>query len=278
MRDVACVLGLAAILAGPAAAADGPAGRIVSIGGAVTEIIYALGQQDRIIARDTTSNFPPEVTGLPDVGYARALSPEGVLSVAPDLIIAEENAGPPETIEVLEAAGVTFVKVPESYTIDGVARKILTVGDALGQPVAAQALAEDVTARLQAATRPVTGDAPGVLFILSAADGRIMAGGAGTSADGIIAMAGGRNVMDGIQGYKPVSDEAIARANPDVVLMMDRVGDHGLTDEALFAMPAISTTAAAETGRVIRMDGMLLLGFGPRVAEAVSALSSALHE
>lgn len=268
---LACAAVLA--LAGPAAA-----DRVVSIGGAITEIIVELGQQDRLVARDTTSNYPADIAQLPDVGYARALSPEGVLSVQPDLIIASDSSGPPETIEVLESAGVTFVNVPEIYTIQGVADKITTVGAALGQSEAAAALARDVTDQLQAAQHDVTQDSPGVLFILSAANGRIMAAGQGSSADAIIRMAGGRNVMDGITGYKPVSDEAIAAAAPDVVLMMDRTGDHGLTDDALFALPAIATTPAAQTRSVIRMDGMLLLGFGPRVAQAVTDLSQALYE
>ena len=269
---------LAALTGGALAQDVAPGERVLSVGGSVTEIVYALGEQDRLVGRDTTSSYPPEVLELPDVGYMRALSPEGVLSVSPDLIVAEQNSGPPETIEVLESAGISFVTVPEEYSVDGVAQKILIVGEALGEPEAARQLAEEVSADLRTAMQPVTEDSPGVLFIISAADGRIMAGGQGTGADGIITMAGGRNVMTDIQGYKQVSDEAVARANPDVIVMMDRVGDHGLTDDALFAMPAIAPTSAAETRSVVRMDGMLMLGFGPRVAEAVTGLSQALHE
>ena len=86
------------------AKADGiSAVRVLSIGGSVTEIIYALGEQDRLIARDTTSSYPAEAKNLPDVGYMRALSPEGILSVDPQLIIAEDGSGPPETIAVMRA-------------------------------------------------------------------------------------------------------------------------------------------------------------------------------
>lgn len=277
MRRFILSASLSAVLAAPALATDAQ-DRVVTIGGDITEIVYALGQQDRLVARDTTSNFPADVLDLPDIGYARALSPEGVLSIRPDLIIASDNSGPPETIEVLQEAGITFVPVPEIYTPEGIAQKITIVGDALGQGEAAQALADKVTAQLQAAMQPVDEHSPGVLFIISAAGGRITAGGAGSSADAIIAMAGGRNVMTSIQGYKQVSDEAVAAANPDVILMMDRVGDHGLTDDALFAMPAIAPTNAAKTRSVVRMDGMLMLGFGPRVADAVTSLGAALHE
>ena len=90
--------------------------RILSIGGSVTEIVHALDQGHRLIARDTTSTFPPEVTDLPDVGYARALSPEGVLSVNPSHILAIDDAGPPETIEVLKASGIPFTSVPDAMT------------------------------------------------------------------------------------------------------------------------------------------------------------------
>ena len=84
----------------PTKAAD----RVLSVGGSVTEIVYALGEGDRLVARDSTSSFPDSAVKLPDVGYMRALAPEGVLSVNPDLIIAEEGSGPQETIDVLREA------------------------------------------------------------------------------------------------------------------------------------------------------------------------------
>ena len=83
--------------------------------------------------------------------------------------------------------------------------------------------------------------------------------------------------MAGFQGYKQVTDEAVIAAAPDAILMMDRGGDHGLADDALFAMPAIATTPAAATRSVVRMDGLHLLGFGPRTASAVTELAEALN-
>jgi iron complex transport system substrate-binding protein len=115
-----------------------------------------------------------------------------------------------------------------------------------------------------------------VLFILSAQGGRLLASGTGTAADGIIRMAGGVNAIDGFEGYKTLTDEAAAVARPDVILMMDRSGDHAADDAQLFALPALAGSPAAATGSVVRMDGLLLLGFGPRTAEAVRALSRAL--
>ncbi|OIQ43837.1 MAG: hemin ABC transporter substrate-binding protein [Roseobacter sp. MedPE-SW] len=273
-------LALFAIFSAQAVPAEEPS-RIVSIGGAVTEIVYALGQEDRLVARDSTSNFPAATAALPNVGYARTLSPEGVLSVAPDLILASEGSGPPETIEVLKQAGVSYVEVPEIYSADGVITKIKTVAKALDQTEAGAALITQVSADLSAAQdlaqQAADGTPQRVLFVLSTQAGRITASGTGTGADGIITMAGAVNAITEFEGYKQLSDEAIAAAAPDVILAMDRGGDHGLTKDSIQSLPALMLTPAAQNGKLIRMDGALLLQFGPRAALAVKDLSQALY-
>lgn len=258
-----------------------PQRRLLSIGGSVTEIVHALGAGDRLVARDTTSTYPPEVTDLPDVGYARALSPEGVLSVAPDRILAIEGAGPPATINVLQASGIDFTTVPEATDGPGILAKIDVVGRALDLQDRAETLIAETRAALDATARMTAQIAPGearrVLFILSLQGGRILAGGTGTQAAGIIEMAGAVNAVDGFEGYKQLTDEAVSSSAPDVILMMDRGGDHAIEDEVLLSMPAIRTTPAAETGAVIRMQGLYLLGFGPRTAQAARDLHSAIY-
>lgn len=271
-------LTLAAILAAGAAQAQE---RVVSIGGSVTEIVHALGQGDRLIARDTTSTYPEGVTALPDVGYLRALSPEGVLSTAPDLVLAEEGAGPPEALEVLENASVPVVIVPNEPSPAGVLAKIRAIGAALAAEAEAEALAIAIGERLDQVQARIAGLPPEgrkrVLFILSTQGGRILASGSGTSADAMIALAGGVNAVTGFSGYKPLTDEAVIEAAPDAILMMARGGDHIADQAELLALPAISVTPAAETGSVIRMDGLYLLGFGPRTADAVADLAAALY-
>ncbi|MEI4232413.1 heme/hemin ABC transporter substrate-binding protein [Roseovarius sp. D22-M7] len=256
--------------------------RLLSIGGSVTEIVHALGQGHRLVARDTTSTYPPEVEDLPDVGYARALSPEGVLSVNPSHILAIEDAGPPETIDVLKASGIPFTSVPDARDGPGILRKIAVVGDALDTAAGARALIAETRAALDAAARQTARIAPEnrkrVLFILSLQGGRILAGGRDTQAAGIIEMAGGINAVDAFTGYKPMTDEAVTRAAPDVILMMDRGGDHAVTRDALLSMPAIRTTPAARDNAVIRMPGLYLLGFGPRTAQAVRDLNTAIYD
>lgn len=255
------------------------ASRIVSLGGSVTEIAVALGAQDRLIARDTTSTFPESILALPDVGYIRALSPEGVLSVGPDLILSEAGAGPAEAVEVLKAAGVPFVQVSGDPTPQGIVAKITDVAAALDLPAEGAALAAQVDTGLKAAearAAAVTAKQR-VLFILSLQGGKVMAAGEGTEAAGIIALAGGENAATGFHGYKPMTDEAVLAAAPDVILMMDREGDLAMSNDDVMAQPALAQTPAAQAGRVVRMDGLLLLGFGPRTPEAAATLYAALY-
>lgn len=256
--------------------------RVLSIGGGVTEVVAALGEAARLVGRDTTSTYPATLTALPDVGYMRALSPEGVLSVAPDLILATEGAGPPETLETLRETGVTLVSVPEGHTPEAVLEKVRTVAAALGVPEKGAALATRLQAEMTAALARVaqdTGPKPRVLFLLSNSGGRLTGAGAGTSAEAMITLAGGQNALAGFAGYKALGDEAIAAAAPEVILMMarreDDAGGHGMAD--LARHPALAATPAGQAGRVVRMDGMLLLGFGPRTAEAITALHAALY-
>ena len=198
---------LLAFVAGPARAQDDPP-RVVAVGGSITEIIYALGMEHLLVARDTTSSWPPEVEALPDVGYMRALSPEGVLSVSPDLIIAEEGSGPPETIEVLRGAEIEFVEVPDTFDANGVREKILAVAAALNIEAEGRALADRIEAQLADAMAAIDGTSPRVLFILSTQGGRITASGTGTAAAGMIEMAGGTNAVTAFEGYRQLTDEA----------------------------------------------------------------------
>ena len=274
MKRLALIAAL--LTAGPALAE--PA-RVISLGGAVTEIVVALGAQDRLVARDTTSQYPERITELPDVGYVRALSAEGVLALAPDLILAEATAGPPEAVETLKAAGVEFVALPGDPSVQGVREKIAVVGTALDREEAAERLTASFDAQMDAVRKSAGAVATPkrVLFVLSLQNGRVMAGGEGSSAEAIIELAGGVNAATGFAGYKPVTDEAILAADPDVILTMDREGEMAVTERDILAHPALGQTRAARDGALVAMDGMLLLGFGPRTPQAAQALHAALY-
>ena len=252
--------------------------RIVSVGGAVTEIVYALGAGDKLVARDQTSTYPEQARELVDVGYMRRLSPEGVLSVNPTGILMSEGSGPPETLEVLKKASVPFVMVPEAFTGEGVIAKIDAVGKALGLEDKAKELAANVSRDLEAAEKISADQNPRkrVLFIMSAQEGRIMASGTGTGANGIITLAGGVNAIDSYQGYKQLTDEAVEKAAPDLILTMN-IGKDSVQKEDLLKNPALANSPAGRSGNIVQMDSLYLLGFGPRTGAASRELSEKLY-
>jgi iron complex transport system substrate-binding protein len=255
--------------------------RVVSVGGDVTEIIYALGEESHLIARDTTSMFPEAAMKLPDVGYMRALSPEGILAMNPTAIIAIEGSGPPEALTVLKSASVPFETVPNAYTHDGILAKIDKVGALLGVEDKATALKAKVQADLDAAIadaekRPES-ERKRILFILSMQGGKVMVSGTGTAADGMIKLSGSVNAAGDFPGYKPLTDEAIIEAKPDVILMMNRGDGASTKNDDLMKQPALALTPAVQNRAIVRMDGLHLLGFGPRTASAVRELNAAIY-
>jgi iron complex transport system substrate-binding protein len=254
------------------------ASRIVSVGGAVTEILYAIGLEDRVVAVDTTSLYPQSALNKPKVGYMRQLSPEGVLGLAPTLILASEGSGPKETISVLESASVPFVSVPDHFTGDGILEKISVVSSAAGAAGRGECLSHAVKDDLDALTSLRKGiDRPKrVLFVLSFMNDRPMVAGRATAADGVIKLAGATNAIDGYEGYKLINDESIIAAKPDAILVMQR-GPESLTAETVFANPAFSITPAAKEKAFISMEGLYLLGFGPRTALAARDLAGVLY-
>lgn len=249
--------------------------RIVSIGGAITEILYALGAEDRVVAIDTTSLYPPKaMTDKTNVGYMRQLSSEGVLGLNPQLVLAIAGAGPKETIDVIDAAKVPLIMVPDSYSETGMIEKIRMVAKVTGLETRGECLAKSVEADLAGLRdlRTKVQAPPRVMFVMSFLDGRAMVAGQKTAANEIIKLAGGINVAEGFDGYKIMNDEAIAAARPDHILAMDR-GKDSVQAAAIFANPAFALTPAAKSKSFVAMDGLYLLGFGPRTAAAARDLA-----
>lgn len=252
--------------------------RIVAIGGAVTEILFALGLGDRVVAVDQTSRYPAAARRLPDVGYARALSPEGVLSVGPTLILAMEGAGPPSTMEVLKQASVPVVVIPDGHDREAVLRKIAAVAKAVGAEEKGRALSAEVSddfAALDAMVKALP-ERPRAVFVLSASGGAAVVGGSDTSADAILKLAGLTNAMAQIKGFKPALDEAAMSAEPEAVVVMSG-GGQVLDAATVFALPAFAGTPAARDERLVALPGSYLLGFGPRTPRAARDLAAALH-
>jgi iron complex transport system substrate-binding protein len=255
------------------------ASRIVSVGGAITEILYALGLERQVIGVDSTSLYPPRaLKDKPNVGYMRQLSPEGVLGLGPSLVLANDGSGPLEAVAVLEAASIPFVRIPDRYTAEGIVERIRLVARAVGVSARGECLVQDVEgglAQLAALRKEIAAPAR-VIFVLSFANGKPMVAGRGTAADGIITLAGAVNAFADFEGYKTVSDEAVVAAKADAVLGMER-SNFRMTAEEIFRHPAFRLIPAAQGKRYISMDGLYLLGFGPRTAQAASDLAHALY-
>jgi iron complex transport system substrate-binding protein len=253
--------------------------RILSIGGDVTEILYALKADDKIIAVDSTSQFPADALKTKaNVGYLRALSSEGVLSTNPSLIIAGKDAGPPPVVAVLKASSIPYIEVPDNQTPEGVAAKIRFIASVVGAQAAGDALAKDVENdfALLAEQRAKIGKPKRALFILSVQNGRATIGGANTSADAMIKLAGAENVAAGAQGYKPLADEAAVELAPDAIVTMQH-GRNGPPSAHIGSVKSLQASPALQNQRVIEMNGLYLLGFGPRCARAARELMIALY-
>lgn len=254
-------------------------GHVVSIGGSITETVYALGMDHHLVAVDTTSLYPASAQELPNVGYMRQLAAEPIIALNPSLVLAVEDAGPPTVLEQLRSAGVRVVMVPDEPTPEGVRQKVTLVAAALGDEASGVDMATKIDEALaELSNRVATLESePGVLFLLSVGNGAPLAAGRDTSAANIVALAGGRNVVDAFEGYKPISPEAMVAAAPDVILVTERTLGLLGGEDALLARPEIANTPAGQNRRIVVMDGLLLLGFGPRTPEAVRRLAEALH-
>lgn len=259
------------------------ASRIAVAGGSLTEILYALDEEARIVAVDRTATYPPEARELPQLGYVRDISAEGLLSMQPTFVLGEHDMGPPAVLEQLRRLDVDVLLVPEEFSVDGIRAKIRCVAAAVGRDADGEALADELLAGVADSTaaqveRAVVDDAaPAGIVLLGLREGAPVAAGADTSGEGLLAMAGVRNLMS-FQGWKPVSVEAMAAARPEFIVIPERGVRMAGGVEALLEHPALRLTPAAEQRRVISMDGMAMLGFGPRTAAAAAQLRARLIE
>jgi iron complex transport system substrate-binding protein len=249
------------------------------VGGALTEIVYLLGAEGNLVGVDTTSQYPPEaLKRLPNVGYMRALSAEGVLSLKPTLVIAEGEAGPPAAITQLRSAGAALVLLRKSASPEGVTYKMQALARVLGREAEGEKLASAYAADMAALAAAIAKaeHRPKVIFLLSASRG-LLAAGQDTAADRVITLAGGVNAIQGYTGYKPLSAEAVIAGKPDVILATE----HGLAQlggvARLLERPELAETPAGREKRVVALDALLVLGFGPRTPLGVLFLAEKLH-
>ncbi|WP_119826276.1 heme/hemin ABC transporter substrate-binding protein [Rahnella victoriana] len=267
------LMAAAFLLAAPALQA---AEKLISIGGDVTEIVYALGAGNEMVARDSTSLHPQAVLALPDVGYMRQLNTEGILSMHPSLVLSSELAEPSLVLQQLEQNGVKVVRVPGTPSADTVPKKIEVIAAALNR----QAEGDKLIATYRAQIAAIHHDALPVkmLFVMSHGGMSSMAAGQNTAADAMITSVGAQNAMQGFSRYRPLSQEGVIASAPDIILLTsDGVKSLGGMDQ-VWKLPGVAMTPAGKNKRVLVLDDMSLLGFGLQTPAVMAQLRQAAEQ
>ncbi|MEG1212267.1 MAG: hemin ABC transporter substrate-binding protein [Leclercia sp.] len=261
---------LVLIAALPLAVFAAPQEKIVTLGGDVTEIVYALGAQSSLVARDSTSQWPVQAASLPDVGYLRQLNAEGILAMRPTLVLASAQAQPSLALKQVEQSNVNVITVPGGNTLSVIDEKVRVVAQATHQVAKGEALRNSL--RQELAALPSTSLNKRVLFILNHGGMTAMAAGQDTGADAAIRAAGLHNAMQGFSRYQPLSQEGVIASQPDLVVVSQE-GVKAMGGEAsLWTLPGLAQTPAGRNKQVLLIDDMALLGFSVRTPQAIVQL------
>ena len=259
--------------------------RIVSVSGSTTEIVYALGAEKQLVGTDTTSLYPVAALVTAKVGYQRQLSAEGLLSLKPDAVIGTTEAGPPVVMDLVRSAGVAVDLIEADHSWAEVKRKITAVGKATNRAQEAALLQIKLDAQwleVQAQVARASGGGakkPRVIFILSHTTNAQVSGDK-TAAHAMMAFAGLDNALAGpgnsagFSGYRAMTAEAMVVAAPDVIITTTQ----GLTAsggaEKFWAKAGLELTPAYKKRALVALDALYLIGFGPRLPQAVLELHS----
>lgn len=283
MRLEQTLVGLCAGLLMTASLADELPQRWISAGGAATEWIIELGGEARLVGVDTTSQHPQAVTALPSVGYQRQLSAEGVLTLAPDLLLGTEEMGPPPVLTQLQNAGVRIERLSARSELSALEDNLQRLGVLLGEPQRAQQALAQFRQQLdnlqQQIHRARDGDeAPGVLLLLGQGGSNPLVAGRNTMADWLVRQAGARNLAEH-EGYKNLAAEAMLALDADWLVLADRQLRGVAAQQALQAQnPALASSRAVREGHLLSIDPTLLVGgLGPRMPAALTQLSHAFY-
>lgn len=275
MRSVVSILLLWCMLFPGRLVGQEAAPSLVTIGGTITEIVYALGAEEQIVAVDASSVYPAEAQEKPQVGYVRQVSSEGILSVGPDLVLASSATRPSVALDQVRSAGVAVETIEEAEDVEGAIARIRMIAALLDREAAGEqmvaTLEEDMAAARAAADRVQT--PPQALFIYARGSGTLQVAGRNTSAETMIELAGGQNAMQQFEGFRPLTAEGVVGAAPDVLILLDRGLESIGGAPGLFDQPGLEATPAGAQERVVAIDDLKFLGFGPRMGEAVLTLA-----
>ena len=252
--------------------------RIVGLGGAVTETLYALGYGAQVVGSDESSTYPAELFRKPRLSVFRQSTSEGILSLNPTLVVSTAGIRPLTVPQQLRDAGVPVLLLEDAYTPDQAAERIRILGQALQQEELAGELIEAMREDLAVATAEQADAArkPRVLFIYTRGASMVNVAGKGTAAHAVIELAGGENVMGAFDGYRPLTAEAAVSAAPDIILVPERGLQMLGGMDAFLEQPGLALTPAAREGRILAIDDAYLLSFGPRLGRGVLELTRQL--
>ena len=256
--------------------------RIVVMNGDFTEVVYALGLGENMVAVDTSATYPPEATELPQVGYQRRLSAEGVLSMDPTVVIGNTNAGPPEVLEQIRATGVPVVVLESVTTVDGGARKIRGIAQALGVPNRGEALATELEAQISEvqALSAQAQEQPTAVFLYMRGLDTLFLGGEGHLSHGLFEASGaisGGAALGVTDAVIPLTAESLAAADPDCIVVLTRGLESVGGREGIVTIPGVGETAAAQEGCILDFDDQYFGGGGPRMGQVLMELLRAFH-
>tara|TARA_B100000945_G_C20379077_1_gene596237 strand:- start:77 stop:967 length:891 start_codon:yes stop_codon:yes gene_type:complete len=251
--------------------------RIVVAGGSITEIIYLLNQEDKIAALDVTSVYPKKTKEKTSIGYVRNLSTEGILSVSPDLILGEDDMGPPSIIKQLQELSLDVRVINEIQTAEGIVEKIRCIGEIMNLKNECEII---ITQKLYPKIEELNKiksnkkvEKKKIMLVLSMNGSSPIVAGANTSGDSFIKMIGGKNIYESIEGWQTVSEESIINYNPDFIILPQKELHKNSNVNNIISNPIFSNTIAGKENNFILDDGMAILGFGPRTIN--SALKAA---
>lgn len=248
--------------------------RIVSLAPSITEILFAIGAGDRIVATTSFCTFPPEAANTAKIGDTQRPDVERILALKPDLVLVS-TASQLESISArLEALGVPTV-VTTAKGVDGVLESIERIGVATGDAQAAAALAAKLRQRIEVVKAAVAGKpAPKVFAIVG--NEPLFTTGKGTFLDDLIRLAGGVSITaDETTEWPQYSAEAVIARAPDVMVVPSVT--HGFAAQDSGVPPSIAATPAVRNNRIIRIDGDLLMRPGPRLVDGLEQLGRELH-
>ena len=262
--------------------------RLVVISSVYNEIIWALGAQEHVVGVDLSSTYPPAVKEVQTVGYHRALSAEGILSLHPTAILHDDNIGPQQVVEQIESLNIpmkTFTA--KNASVDDTKAMIREMGEYFKKQNRAEELCNTLDSQMSDSLEKVKQytDRPRVAVIhFGRASNVYMVVGKGGKGDGaaagrMIEWAVGQMAIDSERMQRMASPELIAQADPDVILVTDYGFDHlGGSVDSIKELPGVATSKAAKNNRIYRIEESQLMYFGPRTGENIQKVAAIIHQ